>query len=140
MSGSIRHSYRSKSAGGALVSDLAPFLPIELKRNGVSLQVEALVDSGSDLSILPFSMGKLFGVDWDSLNVPGSVKGSAGHVAGKIMVLSGHVKPFAPVDLLFLWVQTDGFPLIFGQANFFLEFDVCFFRSQAQFQVQPRTP
>ncbi|BAZ09747.1 hypothetical protein NIES4071_15570 [Calothrix sp. NIES-4071] len=29
-------------------------------------------------------------------------------------------------------------PLILGQANFFMEFDVCFYRSQKLFEVTPK--
>jgi|GEM_PF-3158502 len=28
--------------------------------------------------------------------------------------------------------------LILGQANFFLEFDVCFFRARSEFEVRPK--
>ncbi len=29
-------------------------------------------------------------------------------------------------------------PLLLGQANFFIEFDVCFYRSQKVFEVTPK--
>jgi hypothetical protein len=39
-----------------------------------------------------------------------------------------------------LWLQRDDVPLILGQANFFMEFDVCFFSTRGVFQLQPATP
>ena len=39
------------------------------------------------------------------------------------------------VRLVFAWTQAENAPAIFGQMNFFLEFDVCFYRSQNMFDV-----
>jgi hypothetical protein len=30
-------------------------------------------------------------------------------------------------------------PLILGQVNFFMEFDICFYRSQLQFEISPKS-
>jgi len=38
--------------------------------------------------------------------------------------------------LVFAWTRLDTVPVIFGQMNFFLEFDVCFYRSQNFFDVR----
>ena len=46
---------------------------------------------------------------------------------------------FLPVRLAFAWVKSPGVPLILGQTNFFLEFDVCFYRSKLEFVVEPVT-
>ncbi len=35
--------------------------------------------------------------------------------------------------------QAEEVPLILGQVNFFLEFDVCLFRAQSRFDVSPKT-
>jgi hypothetical protein len=45
---------------------------------------------------------------------------------------------FAPVRLAFAWVKSANAPLILGQTNFFLEFDVCFYRFKQEFEVKPR--
>lgn len=34
--------------------------------------------------------------------------------------------------------KTDNVRLLLGQANFFVEFDVCFYRSQEAFEVRPK--
>ena len=41
--------------------------------------------------------------------------------------------------MAFAWAQSDAVGIILGQVNFFLEFDVCFFRSRASFEVRPKT-
>jgi hypothetical protein len=54
------------------------------------------------------------------------------------VIVSGHVASFPPVELAFAWTQATDVPMILGQVNFFMEFDVCFFRSQAAFEVNPK--
>lgn len=43
--------------------------------------------------------------------------------------------PFASVDMALAWTQDRNAPLILGHMNFFLEFDVCFYRSELMFEV-----
>lgn len=43
------------------------------------------------------------------------------------------------VRLAFAWVASDDIPLLFGQMNFFLEFDVWFYRSQYVFDMRLKT-
>lgn len=38
------------------------------------------------------------------------------------------------------WDLSIAVSLILGQMNFFMEFDVCFFRSQFEFEVNPKAP
>jgi hypothetical protein len=51
---------------------------------------------------------------------------------------TANVAEFPPVRLAFAWTQARDVPLILGQANFFLEFDVCFFRSRMMFEIAPK--
>lgn len=45
------------------------------------------------------------------------------------------VADFSLVRLVFAWVNRLNVPLILGQTNFFMEFDVCFYRSKLEFKV-----
>ena len=45
---------------------------------------------------------------------------------------------YAPVRLAFAWGGNDNVPLILGQTNFFLEFEVCFYRAALEFEVGPK--
>lgn len=51
------------------------------------------------------------------------------------MLAEAIVGQFKPVRLVFAWTQAKNLPLILGQVNFFIEFDVCFSRSQLSFDV-----
>jgi hypothetical protein len=137
VSNAARFPYVPRGASGP-VSNLAPLLPIRLDRDQTALDVVALVDSGAAVSVLPRSVGARFGVDWDALNVPCSIGGSAGGVSGKILVVYGTVASFPAVPLVFAWVKSDTVPIILGQTNFFLNFDVFFARARG-FEIQPAT-
>ena len=53
--------------------------------------------------------------------------------------LIAEITDFAPVRLAFAWVQSPDAPLILGQINFFMEFEVCFYRSSLEFEVMPKS-
>lgn len=55
------------------------------------------------------------------------------------LVLIGLIEGFSPVRLAFAWSQSNRIPVILGQTNFFLEFDIRFCRSQTFFEITPRT-
>jgi hypothetical protein len=139
MSTPAQFPFISRGTGGP-VPDLAPIVPIRLSRGGVNLDVAGIVDSGASVSVLPYSVGARFGIDWDSLSVPCIIGGSVGGMPGKMLVLDGTIHPFPPVPLVFAWVRDDRPPILLGQTNFFMEFDAFLFRRQGFFQIQPATP
>lgn len=97
-----------------------------------------LVDSGAAVNVLPLSLGLQLGLDWERETRSVRLSGNLSSVEARVVVLTGIVGSFAPVRLAFAWAQTDEIPVILGQVNFFLEFDVCFFRSQEAFEVRAR--
>ncbi|ETW98998.1 MAG: hypothetical protein ETSY1_16615 [Candidatus Entotheonella factor] len=64
--------------------------------------------------------------------------GSLARLPSRGVILSGQVASFPSVDLAFAWTQAEDVPVILGQVNFFMEFDVCFFRSQLAFEINPK--
>ena len=48
------------------------------------------------------------------------------------------VGKFPPVQLAFAWTRSNAVPVLLGQVNFFMEFDVCFYRSRLVFEVKPK--
>jgi len=64
--------------------------------------------------------------------------GTLARLEARGLILSARVGQFTPVRLAFAWTQSNDVPLILGQINFFLEFDVFFSRSQLFFEVRPK--
>jgi hypothetical protein len=125
---------RDPSLGQA---SLAPMLPLTLI--GIqSLTTSGLVDSGAAVNVLPYSLGVQQGFDWDQQTQSVGLSGNLAAVEARVAVLSGVAGNFPPVRLAFAWARTDAVSVILGQVNFFLEFDVCFFRSRGYFEVRPK--
>lgn len=116
-----------------------PLLPVTIERDGIQLAVDCLVDSGASLSVLPFSVGSRFGLDWNSLT-QGVGVGGVVKTPAKFMATILTIGPLPPVMQLFAWASSDDVPLVLGYVNFFLEFDVCFYATRGIFTVEPHAP
>jgi hypothetical protein len=103
-----------------------------------TLTTSALVDSGAAINVLPYSLGVQLGFNWNRENKQVELSGNLAAVEARVVVVSATVGAFAPLRLAFGWAKTDSVSVILGQVNFFLEFDVCFFRSQSVFEVRPK--
>ena len=57
--------------------------------------------------------------------------------ANRVIEALGLVDSGAPANVLPYEIVNA--PLILGQANFFLEFDVCFYRSKLEFEIKPKS-
>jgi len=125
---------RDPSLGQA---SLAPMLPLTLTGRQ-SVTTSGLVDSGAAINVLPYALGEQLGFDWDQQTQSVELSGNLASVEARVVVLSAAVGSFPPVRLAFAWARTDDVSLILGQVNFFLDFDVCFFRSRGLFEVRPK--
>lgn len=116
-----------------------PYSPIILQLGDRKVQASGLIDSGSTLNVLPFDIGLQLGAVWDEQTVPVRLGGNLEASEARGLVLLGQIEGFAPVRLAFAWSQSNRIPVILGQTNFFLEFDVRFCRSQMFFEIAPRS-
>ena len=119
---------------------LAPIVPVDLARDSRSVVLSGLLDTGAAVNVLPYDVGTQLGAVWDQQPTAVQLTGNLASLPAKGLVLSATVGTFAPVLLVFAWTRSNDVPVLFGQMNFFLEFDVCFFRSRAVFEVQPKQP
>lgn len=122
-------------------ASLMPRLALTLEVDGQTVDVIGLVDTGSTVNVLPYSVGLALGGDWNEHPIIPSLSGSLAHLEVRAFAaLASHpqLTPHSPVRLVFAWAQTDNAPILFGQMNFFMEFDVCFYRSQNVFDVTPK--
>jgi hypothetical protein len=116
-----------------------PFLPVSLISGTRSVNVSALVDSGSAVSVLPYNVGIELGLDWESqkFSLP-ALTGMLRNLPAFGVLIKGQIDPFHPVSLAFAWTRSSDIPVILGQTNFFSEFDVYFFGSQKVFSIAPK--
>jgi len=119
--------------------DLAPMLPVTLGSPHGSVQATGLLDSGATINVLPHDLGIQLGLDWRQQQRYGiQLTGNLANYHARGVALDLVIGPFPAVRQVFAWTQATNVPLILGRIHFFLEFEVCFFRAKAYFEVQPK--
>ncbi|MEY3305899.1 MAG: aspartyl protease family protein [Pseudanabaena sp.] len=118
--------------------DRMPYLPLTLIYNGKSLNTEGLLDTGASVNVLPYDLGLQLGLIWEDETLSVLLAGNLARFEARAVVIDAQVSSFPSVNLAFAWTQAPNVPLILGQANFFFEFDVCFFRAHSEFEVCPK--
>jgi hypothetical protein len=115
-----------------------PYLPLTLQLKGKVVSVSGLVDSGAALSVLPYDVGMQLGAVWEEQSTRVQLAGNLADSDAQAIIVTTTIDQFSSVRLAFAWTRNNQVPVILGQVNFFMEFDVCFFRSQTVFEVKPR--
>jgi hypothetical protein len=118
--------------------DQMPYLPLTLSLDGQSLSTEGLLDTGASVNVLPYELGLQLGLIWEDETLSVLLTGNLARFEARAVVVDAQVSSFPTINLAFAWTQTPNVPLILGQANFFFEFDVCFFRARSEFEVRPK--
>jgi hypothetical protein len=119
--------------------DALPQLPLSLTYRNSSLNVSALLDTGASVNVLPYSLGVQMGATWEEQTTSVSLSGNLATVEARGLLLTAYIGNFEPARLVFAWSLSDDVPLLLGRMNFFLEFDVCFYRSQLILEVRPKS-
>jgi hypothetical protein len=119
-------------------SVIMPYLPLTLSAGGNAIEVLALLDTGASVNVLPYELGLQLGAVWEEQTVPVQLSGNLGRSEARGLAVSGTVAQFDPILLVFAWTQVRDAPVILGHMNFFAEFNVCFYRHELAFEVQPR--
>jgi hypothetical protein len=115
-----------------------PYLPLTLSLDGQSLNTEGLLDTGASVNVLPYELGLQLGLIWEDETLSVLLAGNLARFEARAVVVDAQVSSFPTINLAFAWTQAPNVPLILGQANFFFEFDVCFFRARSEFEVRPK--
>ncbi len=118
---------------------LMPLIPVTLARGGRELAATGLLDTGAAMSVMPYSVGEQLGFVWEQQRTAIVLSGNLARVPARGIIVQATVAGFSPVRLAFAWTQNDSVRLILGQANFFMEFDVCFHRARQIVEIQPKT-
>ncbi|PSN11110.1 hypothetical protein C7293_25530 [filamentous cyanobacterium CCT1] len=112
-----------------------PTIPIALSHADFSVSVNALLDTGSTVNLLPYNIGFQLGAIWEEQTVRLPLAGNLATVEARGLFVYVQLGTLEPVRLAFAWTQASQIPLILGQTNFFREFDVCFQRSRCTIEI-----
>ena len=116
---------------------LAPLLPITIMGTK-AVEALGLLDTGASVNVLPYRFGEEIGAVWEQQTISLPLAGNLATLEARLLIQPVRVGQFPVVRLAFAWARSDAIPLILGQMNFFLEFDVCFHRSRLSFEVRPK--
>ena len=115
-----------------------PYMPITLVNQESSITISALLDTGATVNVLPYTVGLDLGYVWERQTATLNLTGNLAQYEARVVVIQARIGKFEPVQLVFAWTKAMQVPLILGQVNFFMEFDVCFYRSQLYFAVSQK--
>jgi len=104
-----------------------PFVPVRFSYGTQTLETSALVDSGASVNVLPHDIGIRLGLSWETQTRRIRLTGFYANTLAYGVTISAGVGAFPPVTLVAAWAQTNDIPIIFGQMNFFQEFQVGFY-------------
>ncbi len=134
----MRYSYNNPGAPQDEFDSL-PRLSLTLKADHQHVEATGLLDSGATVNVMPYSLGLALGALWDEQRAIIPLTGNLGSQLAIPFFCIAEIAEVAPTRLAFAWVKVDTVPLIFGQTNFFIEFDVCFYRSKLEFEIKRRS-
>ncbi len=115
---------------------LRPILPVMLDYRGMTVEANGLLDTGADVNVLPYNLGIALGGVWEQARTGLRLSGNLASYEARGILIACNISGISRVQLAFAWTRAENVPLIFGQVNFFSEFDVCFFRSRNGFEIR----
>lgn len=124
--------------GGAGEAGLLPYLPVVLVYQGRSVEASGLLDTGATVNVMPYHTGAEIGAVWEEGSASLKLTGNLAQYEAQPLVVEASIGSFSLVRLAFAWTRAEEVPLILGQVNFFMEYDVCFYRARRYFEVQPK--
>lgn len=88
---------------------------------------------------MPYDIGQQLGAIWEDNQAIIQVTGNLGKQPAIPLFVMTQIGDIPPIQLAFAWIKQLDKSLILGQTNFFMEFDVCFYRSKMEFEVNPKS-
>ena len=87
---STRFAYVRAESGRSAATILA-YLPIQLNNQKSTVSISALVDSGSTVNVLPYSIGLQLGLVWEQQTTPVILTGSLARLPARGIIVEGQI-------------------------------------------------
>jgi hypothetical protein len=113
-----------------------PFLPLTLFHGSSELEVSGLLDTGATVNVMPYQIGLRLGAVWEEQTTSLRLSGNLANWEARGLIVTAKVADFKNVRLVFAWTISNEVPVILGQVNFFMSFNVCFYREQLYFDIE----
>lgn len=105
-----------------------------LATNGKWIELHPYIDSGADVTLVPFSLGHLLGLKKGNSSVEriGGIGGSIGIVYKSCRIKIGEKE----LGINVAWAQTEDIPPLLGREDIFDEFEISFRQKQREIIFQ----
>ncbi len=104
-----------------------PLIPITFNGSKSSFDALAILDSGSDITIIPKEIAEVIGIDCKNENSISGISGSPIKAKeGKVNVIFGKDREIYSFDIPVLIPDKEGLAVIVGRAGFFQQFKITF--------------
>jgi len=124
----IRYKFREeKSSLGML---LRPVAEVILEKEGFAVGMPMYVDSGADVSMIPFRFGKALGFRQEEDDVIRELKGVGGASVPYILKSATLVLNGKRLDIRIAWALVEEVPMLMGRMDIFNKFRVIFDEKQ----------
>lgn len=117
-------------------ADYMPFLPVTLVNHNAEVEVLGPLDTGATVNVMPYRVGLQLGAVWEEQTTTLRLSGNLANWEARALVVTARIQGFDDIRLAFAWSQSDQIPVILGQVNFFIGFNVCFYRDQLAFDLE----
>ena len=104
---------------------LKPIIPVSIIGPKKSVNIFMLLDSGADISLIPYSVGETIGLELDMANhseVHGIGEGSVPYILSNVGLNIGNVE----LSMRIGWALIEEVPFILGRLDLFQNFSVVF--------------
>jgi hypothetical protein len=123
--------------GESATTNFMPYLPLSLVNGNYEIEVLGLMDTGATVNVMPYQVGLDLGAVWEDQTTTLRLSGNLAHWEARALIVTAKVEGFDDIRMAFAWTQSEQTPLILGQINFFMAFNVCFFRENLSFEIDP---
>jgi hypothetical protein len=120
----IEFSFESRYSA-KLGEILKPIIPVSIIGPKRSVNIFMLLDSGADISLLPYSVGETIGLDLDMMNrseIHGIGEGSVPYILNQVILKIGNID----ISIRVGWALIEEVPFILGRLDLFQKFSIEF--------------
>ena len=118
-----------------------PIVTVSLYHAGQTISIQAVVDSGAMVSVLPYECGVELGFIWEEQTLPVRLGGAGQGVPAFGVLVRGEITGIPPVALAFAWTRKTREEIrpLLGYTNFFQHFKVVLMAYTDRFEVLPKS-
>lgn len=120
----IKFKYQSEPSN--LGEILRPVADVMLESNGLKVEVSMYIDSGADITMIPFQFGKALGLKQNPSDEIFEIKGVSGGGVPYIVKRTNLILNGKKLNIRLAWALIEEVPLLLGRMDIFSKFKVIF--------------